>query len=131
MDNTASFHFIHGPRQAFPPEGFEEFFGNPPYYRFIEPDDPEAEKAQEGEDLLSKIRDFPEGLTPEDTMRELMKGSLSSRNSTVAAIEYLYGIMEEEGPFDGIIGYSEGATVASTLLMTEQKRAQETGIPSM
>ena len=33
-------------------------------------------------------------------------------NSAAEAMEYLYDIMEEDGPFDGIIGYSEGATVA-------------------
>ena len=85
----------------------------------------------QGEDVLSKIRDFPEGTSPEDTMRELLKGSLSARRSTVEAIEYLYRIMEEEGPFDGIIGYSEGATVAATLLLHEQRRAEQTGVPSM
>lgn len=107
-----------------PPEGFEDFFGKPPYYRFIEPD----EKGTNDTDVLSRIRDFPECDTAEDTMRELMKeGVASSVRSTNRAIEYLFEIMEKEGPFEGIIGYSEGATVASTFCLAEQRRFEETG----
>ena len=47
------------------------------------------------------------------------------------ALDHLYKVMETEGPFDGIIVYSEGATVAATLLLHDQKRAGILGIPSM
>jgi hypothetical protein len=127
-DNSAEFHFIDGPCEAVPPKGFEDFFGKPPYYRFIEPDD----KTSEETDPLSRIRDFPECDTPEETMRELMKeGVASCVLSTIAAIQFLFRIMEEEGPFEGIIGYSEGATVAGTLLLAEQRRKQLEGYEPM
>ncbi|KAI0015979.1 serine hydrolase FSH [Xylariomycetidae sp. FL0641] len=123
-DDSATFRFIDAPCEAVPPKGFEDFFGKPPYYRFIEPD----EKETEDTDALSRIRDFPECDTPEDTMRELFReGVASSVISTNRAIQYLFDIMEKEGPFEGIIGYSEGATVASTLLLAEQRRLEETG----
>lgn len=126
--------------QAFPPDGFEEFFGLGPYFRFIEP-----YKGEDGEnDVLDRIRNFPEGATAEDQMRELMKvdigaidspvpsdGSWGANQSAQDAINYLYGIMERDGPFDGIIGYSEGATVAATLLLHEQRRFETQGIPTM
>jgi len=76
-------------------------------------------------------------------MRELMYMGVSAtpipsgnNNSTEdssaqKAIDYLYRIMEDEGPFDGIIGYSEGATMAATLLLHEQRRYETTGIPPM
>lgn len=51
--------------------------------------------------------------------------------SAQEALDYLYHIMEAEGPFEGIIGYSEGATVAATLLLHEQKRFETHGIPPM
>jgi len=128
-DGTAEFHFIHGPCPTKPPKGFEDYFGNPPYFRFIEPDDPSAEGA---DDVLARIRDFPDCETPEDTMRELMKeGVATSHKSTESTLKLLLRIMEEEGPFEGIIGYSEGATVASTLLLLEQRRFHETGIAPM
>ncbi|KAH8652217.1 serine hydrolase FSH [Xylariales sp. PMI_506] len=127
-DGSAEFHFINAPCEAVPPPGFEDFFGTPPYYRFIEPDDKESEET----DPLTRIRDFPECDTPEDTMRELMKeGVASCVLSTIRAIEFLFKTLDEEGPFDGIIGYSEGATVAGTLLLHEQRRKQLLGRPPM
>jgi hypothetical protein len=45
----------------------------------------------------------------------------------MAAIQFLFKIMEDEGPFEGIIGYSEGAIVAGTLLLAEQLRLQNEG----
>ncbi|KAI4595033.1 hypothetical protein KJ359_007286 [Pestalotiopsis sp. 9143b] len=127
-DNSAEFRFIDAPCEAVPPKGFEDFFGKPPYYRFIEPDD----KTSEETDPLSRIRDFPECDTPEETMRELMKeGVASCVLSTISAIQFLFKIMEEEGPFEGIIGYSEGATMAGTLLLAEQRRKELEGYEPM
>ncbi|KAH8647455.1 serine hydrolase FSH, partial [Tricladium varicosporioides] len=137
-DETAELYFINGPVEAFPPEGFEEYFGQGPYFRFIRP--VEVEKG--GSDVLERIRNFPKGLTAEDQMRELMRGGISSvpvpkpgtihsNESAQEALDYLYGIMEEEGPFDGIIGYSEGATIAATLILHEQRRFETDGIPPM
>lgn len=37
--------------------------------------------------------------------------------------------MDEHGPFDGICAYSEGTVVASTLILEEQRRFVEEGIP--
>ena len=140
-DNTAELHFIHGPVEAFPPEGFEDYFGQGPYFRFIKP----AETENGNGDLLERIRNFPKGATAEDQMRLLMRGgagpvpvpsddesccssssstpSIQSIESAQEALDYLYNIMEE----DGIIGYSEGATVAATLLLHEQKRLEIEG----
>jgi len=65
-------------------------------------------------------------------MRELMReGIASSHKSTDNALKYLVKIMEERGPFEGIIGYSEGATVAATLLLHEQRRLKKKGIQPM
>ncbi|TVY16237.1 Esterase FUS5 [Lachnellula arida] len=141
-DNTAELHFIHGPCQAFPPEGFEEYFGAAPYFRFIE--GAKAEDGSDDGDVLERIRNFPQGATAEDQMRELMYMGVSATplpsaednekaedSSAQKAIDYLYGIMKNEGPFEGIIGYSEGATMAATLLLHEQHRYQTTGIPTM
>lgn len=147
-DNAAELHFVHGPVEAYPPAGFEKFFGNGPYYRFIEP--VKSEGGGGGNDILDRIRDFPEGATAEDQMRELMYRGIGAvptpmpsstgydydsnykqDSSSQRAIDYLYKIMEEDGPFEGIIGYSEGATVASTLLLHEQRRYETKGIPPM
>lgn len=84
------------------------------------------------DDVLERIRDFPDCETPEDTMRELMReGIASTRRSTDNAIKYLLKIMKEQGPFDAILGYSEGATVAATLLLHEQRRSKKNGTKPM
>ncbi|EHK96645.1 putative Uncharacterized hydrolase C22A12.06c [Glarea lozoyensis 74030] len=137
-DGTAELHFVNGPVDAFPPEGFEDFFGPGPHYRFIKP--AAAEKG--GSDVLDRIRNFPKGATPEDQMHTDSGIDVDSESDTSSinecgdqsaqeALDYLYHIMEEEGPFDGIVGYSEGATVAATLLLHEQKRFEEEGIEPM
>lgn len=72
-------------------------------------------------------------------MRELMRVDVGStpsspgsndgdlNHSAKEAMNYLYRVMEKEGPFDGIVGYSEGATVAATLLFHEQRRFESEG----
>ena len=55
----------------------------------------------------------------------------SVNDSAQKAIDYLYNVMEKDGPFDGIIGNSEGATVAATLILHEQRRFETDGIPPM
>jgi hypothetical protein len=143
-DGTAEFHFIHGPIQAYPPKGFNEFSGTGPYYRFIEGGD------NGGGDVLDRIRNFPKGATAEDQMRELMRGGyqnflaegsdigddcsigssedgINTSQSAQRALDYLYRVMEKDGPFEGIIGYSEVATVAGTLLLHEQRRLEIEG----
>lgn len=124
IDNAATFHFIQGPHEAVPPEGYEEYFGGKPYYRFVE-----HNEATGGVDVLKKIRDFPEGATAEDMLRELLSNGADGRASLRDAIDYLFRIIEEEGPFDGILGYSEGASIAATLILVEQRRFLEQGIP--
>lgn len=127
-DGSASFHFIQGPYEVAPPVGYEDFFGGPPYHRFIVPTDAEADSI----DVIERIRDFPQLETPEMTMRELMTyGVAKTDDSARHTLEFLYGIMEKEGPFDGIIGYSEGATIAGTLLLHEQVREELEGRPPM
>jgi hypothetical protein len=62
------------------------------------------------------------------TMRELMTyGVARTEDSARCTLDYLYELMDKEGPFDGIVGYSEGATIAGTLLLHEQMRQREEG----
>lgn len=38
------------------------------------------------------------------------------------AYEYLYSVIEEEGPFDGVLGFSQGATLAYSFLAQHAKK---------
>lgn len=61
-------------------------------------------------------------------MRELMTyGVAKTDESARRTLEYLYDIMDTEGPFDGVVGYSEGATIAGTLLLHEHMRLKNEG----
>ena len=123
-DQSASFHFIQGPYEVETPVGYEDFFGGPPYHRFIIPSDTDVQST----DVIERIRDFPQLETPEMTMRALMTyGVAKTDDSARYTLQYLYDIMEKEGPFDGIMGYSEGATIAGTLLLHEQMREELEG----
>jgi hypothetical protein len=51
----------------------------------------------------------------------------ASAPATLAAALLRLAIMDEEGLFEGIIGYSEGATIGTTLLLTELQRYEEEG----
>ncbi|KAF2008795.1 hypothetical protein BU24DRAFT_359747 [Aaosphaeria arxii CBS 175.79] len=123
-DGTASFHFIHGQHEAVPPPGYEDFFGGPPFFRFLE-----ESKDPEGVDGLERIRDFPVGASPEDTLR-LFNPLGSSEGLAVTATEalnYLRDIIDKEGPFDGVIGYSEGALIAGTMILKEKEMRERGG----
>lgn len=69
------FTWTQGTVPAKPPPGFEDYFGPGPLYRFVEFD------GMEGfEDILDKIRDFPEGISAEDTMRRLFEQGPANGN---------------------------------------------------
>lgn len=122
VNPAADFYLTQGNIPVKPMEGFENYFGNPPLLRFL------AFDGLENMDMMERLRDFPEERTAEATMRKLLPSGLGPvRKSLVNALEALYQTMEEHGPFDGVLGYSEGATVAATLLLDEQQRCKAAG----
>ncbi|KAH9224370.1 serine hydrolase FSH [Leptodontidium sp. 2 PMI_412] len=124
LDGTTEFFFTQGSIKCNPPSGFLDYFGPAPHYRFIEYD------GIEQNDVLERVRDFPEGENPEEVLRELMpEGSEGIRSSVRAALDALYDTIEKHGPFDGICAYSEGTVVGSTLIMDERRRFENEGRP--
>ncbi|RYP63533.1 hypothetical protein DL771_009229 [Monosporascus sp. 5C6A] len=123
--SRVKFRWIDGSHRAVPPPGFENYFGQPPLYRFVAFDGVEAL-----DDVLSRIRELPQGITPEDTIRSLVKEQQPYSPRTLqSALDRLFQIMDEDREIDGILGYSEGATVAATLILEESRRLQEEGRP--
>jgi len=122
ISSDATFFFTQGTVPCTPPPGFQTYFGPSPHYKFIEWD------GTRHEDVLERVRDFPEGENPEDILRQLMpEGTGGVRRGMRIALDALYKTMDEFGPFDGICGYSEGATMAATLILDEQRRLTEEG----
>ncbi|KAJ5361542.1 hypothetical protein N7541_002386 [Penicillium brevicompactum] len=111
-----SFHYVQGTiDMAVPPE-FEGFFGPPPHYSFVQAD------GREG--MVMNMRDFPKRNTPEEAVKDALKISGDPTYSCVKEVmERLIGVLDSEGDIEGVIGYSEGAQVAASLLMEEKRRA--------
>ncbi|RDL31345.1 Uncharacterized protein BP5553_09554 [Venustampulla echinocandica] len=125
-DKTASFHFAEGVIEEDLPGEYGEYFGNPPHLRFFK-----YEAGVEPLDILNGFRDFDNGGTPEDAMRDFLGDeSVPLREDVQRMLDDLHQVVHEEGPFQGVIGYSEGATVAATLLLNEQRRCRDAGSSS-
>ncbi|EKD12634.1 hypothetical protein MBM_09203 [Drepanopeziza brunnea f. sp. 'multigermtubi' MB_m1] len=125
-DGKVEFFFTQGENPCQPPAGFLEYFGPAPHYRFIEYD------GIDQNDVLERVRDFPESQSPEDVLRELLpEGDTKIRESVRAALTAIYATMEEHGPFDGICAYSEGTVAGSTLIVDERRRLRDEGRPRM
>ncbi|KUI60985.1 UPF0483 protein C25G4.2 [Cytospora mali] len=121
MEKRGHTHFVwtQGTCPATPPKGFEDYFGAGPLWRFIQYDGDSAF------DVLDRIRDFPEGSNAEETMRLLYGKNPSYLVTSVQnAIQRLLDIIDADPEIEGILGYSEGATTAATLILEERKRAQ-------
>ena len=66
------------------------------------------------------VWETPPYFTPEQKLQRLRQSMRARSQGTEAirqVLDRIYRIMEEEGPFDGILGISEGATVAATFLI--------------
>lgn len=77
--------------------------------------------------MVSRVRKIPVGQNPEDVMRELAGGQVVAWKNYEQVMQYLYHILEENPDIGGIIGYSEGAGIAATFILDEQRRLKETG----
>lgn len=79
--------------------------------------------------MISRVRKAPHGSSPEDIMRALGKDWDGRWLNHHQVIDFLYDILEKNPDIDGIMGYSEGATMAASLIMDEERKHQETGRP--
>ena len=140
-DGSASFEFIQGRVSVAPPPGesireyspnsvlttlpgFESYFGPKPHFRFLR-DRGEAEAS-----AVEGIRVFPEAEAPEDALRALMPkddGQVGFADARGLALDQLYEALDADPEISGVIGYSEGASAAATLVYDEQERMRSEG----
>ncbi|KAL8872489.1 MAG: hypothetical protein Q9174_001891 [Haloplaca sp. 1 TL-2023] len=106
------FFFIRGRVECAPSIGIAEQYDGP-YFRFLDRDAPSMAQVVPLARSLSKLN-----LEPENFARELRTRGVASAESSEAC-DYL----EEEigrhpdGPFDGVLGFSEGSSVAASLML--------------
>lgn len=89
--------------------------------------------------MLDQVRLLPVGESPEDVIRALRASGDQNAVSKSAAdgigpnhqelFDYLYEVLETHPEIEGVVGYSEGAGAAASLIVDEMKRFQEEGRP--
>lgn len=120
QNGEASFHFVQGELEVQPDEEHAAFFGHPPYYSFCKPD--------EGNLRKFNMSDFPKRDSPEESMREALEiADHPIYRNIPDVLERLTKILDEEGDIDAVVGYSEGAQIAASLLIEEERRRKEIG----
>lgn len=81
-------------------------------------------------DVLERIRDFPDAENLEDVLHQLIPDDYASfQLAMTTALDAIYRTIEKHGPFDGICAYSEGSVIAANLILEEQRRFEEKGVP--
>ena len=113
-DGEHSFHYMAGSRELIKSSAMDDFHGLPPHLRFFESFWPGATDKK----LHKAVRDIPRGLTFRDKQR-VLEHRLGWTESHVLQ-DVLLNIRRkcvEEGPFDCILGYSEGAIAAATYVV--------------
>lgn len=80
--------------------------------------------------MIARIRQLPAGDSPEDVMRNLTGGREDGAwRNRQQVMDILYGELEKDPSIEGIIGYSEGSTVAASFILDEERRLEEEGRP--
>lgn len=128
QDGSAEFRFVQGTYEVPAPRGYSEYFGPPPNYSFYTDFNvADLERTWLSKDL-EQIFD-----TPEETMRNLNKSESLVFNveGYRQDIDWLNKLLDSEGPFDAVLGFSLGAAVAATLLADNLRRSRDSGVPSM
>ena len=70
---------------------------------------------------------------PEDKVRRVWTNhgpNKDHHNATALTLDYMRNIIEEEGPFHGVIGGSEGGCAAATVLLDQLDLARAAGVPT-
>lgn len=114
-----SFTYSQGTHEVAPPPGWEDYFGKPPLYRFLDVSHGDAFET------LRRLRHVPRGLNPEDTMRQLQGATVEEdwhQEAWRQALDGVFKTIDEDPEINAIIGYSEGAMVAASAIVEEKER---------
>lgn len=133
-DESITFYFARGYIDSQPPQWLEEQLEGPPHLRFLQWDltlldtiyQNHLEKYGAPTRKLESMPsiDVVEKQREDDELLGSFFGSTFVNDvlepwSVGVALEYLHNIIDDEGPFHGVVGVSEGAAVAATLLVED------------
>ena len=128
-DNTASFYFVDGLYDVAPFPDIEYQCPPPNLIYFHH----HAVSAYDSS-FQDRVRElgFVSNDAVEDRMRTIWQkyGPTDHHNATSVTLEYIQNIIEDEGPFHGVIGASEGGCAAATVLLDHQQRSRDANTDS-
>lgn len=82
--------------------------------------------------MIARVRKLPNGETPEDVIRASGAASklttMEWRNRT-ELLDQTYKLLDSDPDIQGVVGYSEGACFAASLILDEMQRLQKEGRP--
>jgi hypothetical protein len=141
-NENITFHFAQGYLDSQPPHWLAEQLEGPPHLRFFQWNSALLDIGYDTHVQKHGVPNLKEGMWGIDVEPEQLEDDklaplfIQYMNnppepwSVGVALEYLHNIIEDEGPFHGVIGVSEGASVASTLLIEDIQHCQAVGIRS-
>lgn len=94
IDNL-EFKWINGAHVATPPDGYDAYFGTREVYRHVNFDGISAL-----DDILSSIRDMPDGDSAEESIRRLTVGHTWSSKQINATLDRLFQIIDDDPEID-------------------------------
>jgi hypothetical protein len=118
---VAQFVYSQGQYEVEPPPEWKDYFGTRPLYRFFD--------ISKG-DVFETMRKFSfisRGQRPEDAMR-LLGGAEWHQRVLRDALDNVNRTIANDLEIDGIMGYSEGAMVAASVLAEEEQKWLESGV---
>lgn len=119
-NGEAGFFFTQGQNEVHITREHEGFFGPPPNYTFI--------LADQSDSTHFNLADFPKRGSPEETMNcALDLAGRPTYSNIREVVDRLTEILDTEGDIEGVIGYSEGAMVAASLVWEEARRSKLSG----
>ncbi|PHH88957.1 hypothetical protein CDD83_6824 [Cordyceps sp. RAO-2017] len=121
----ASFRWIDGFHAVEPPARFGDYFGKRPLYAFTERDGVAAMN-----EFAERMQQFAVESTPEKTIRKFFQGQeVYPKEAFQDTMQRLRDVLAADPEIEGILGYSEGAAAAASLILEERSRCKEQGVP--
>ena len=138
-DENITFYYAQGFLDSHPPPWLEVALDGPPHLKFFQWDSSLLDVWHEAHVRKYGLKGWwgkpgEEQDVDEDLLTLLFAEYIKNPPepwSVGIALEYLHNIIKDEGPFDGVIGISEGASVAATLLIEDIQacKARQTRSP--
>lgn len=132
-DNTATLYFIDGLTECLPTK-IPIYEAAPPFlthYDFKATEEFLNMVSEKDLDLWAAEQGFNNEVIPEVTMRTVLNSIQSKHGETVSmAHDYMQQVMDHHGPFHGVIGASEGAVAAASVLIRDLEMCRENNCKS-